>query len=128
MSPTADKVKALIDAPPPTTVQEVRSFLGMANYSANFIQHYSETTAPLRQLTKKNARFDWTTECQTAFEAPKKAMVSPQVMTYYDPTRPTTVIVDASKYGLASMLTQRDPETGQKKVARYDSRSTTAPE
>ena len=53
MSPTADKVKALIEAPPPTSVQEVRSFLGMANYSANFIQHYSETTAPLRQLTRK---------------------------------------------------------------------------
>jgi hypothetical protein len=45
MSPTADKVKALIKAPAPTSVAEVRSFLGMANYSANFIQHYSETTA-----------------------------------------------------------------------------------
>ena len=128
MSPTADKVKALIEAPPPTSVQEVRSFLGMANYSANFIQHYSETTAPLRQLTRKNVRFNWTMECQTAFDALKKAMVSPQVMSYYDPTRPTTVIVDASKYGLASMLTQLEPETGQHNVVRYDSRSTTPPE
>ena len=128
MSPTADKVKALIEAPAPTSVAEVRSFLGMANYSANFIQHYSETTAPLRHLTKKNARFQWTKECQKAFETLKQAMVSPQVMSYYDPTRPTELIVDASKYGLASMLTQLDPKTGQYKVVRYDSRSTTQPE
>ncbi|CAB4003123.1 Transposon Ty3-I Gag-Pol poly [Paramuricea clavata] len=128
MSPTADKVKALIEAPAPTSVAEVRSFLGMANYSANFIQHYSETTAPLRHLTKKNARFQWTKECQKAFETLKQAMASPQVMSYYDPTRPTELIVDASKYGLASMLTQLDPKTGQYKVVRYDSRSTTQPE
>ena len=49
-------------------------------------------------------------------------------MSYYDPTRPTELIVDASKYELASMLTQLDPKTGQYKVVRYDSRSTTQPE
>ena len=125
---TKSKVKTLIEAPAPTSVAEVRSFLGMANYSANFIQHYSETTAPLRHLTKKNARFQWTKECQKAFETLKQAMVSPQVMSYYDPTRPTELIVDASKYGLASMLTQLDPKTGKYKVVRYDSRSTTQPE
>ncbi|CAB4025888.1 Hypothetical predicted protein, partial [Paramuricea clavata] len=56
-------------------------------------------------------------------------MVNLQVMSYYDPTRPTELIVDASKYGLASMLTQLDPKTGQyKMVVRYDRRSTTQPE
>ncbi len=84
MSPTEDKVKALIEAPAPTSVSEVRSFLGIANYSANFIQHYSETTAPLRRQTTKNARFQWTNECQKAFETLTEAMVSPPVMTYYD--------------------------------------------
>ena len=96
MSPTADKVKALIEAVASTSVAEVRSFLGMANYSANFIQHYSETTAPLRHLTKKNARFQWTKKCQKACETLKQIMVNPQVMSYYDPTRPTELIV----YGL----------------------------
>ena len=53
---------------------------------------------------------------------------SPQLMSYYDPTRSTQLIVDASKYGLASMLTQLDPETGKHKVVRYDSRATITPE
>jgi hypothetical protein len=49
-------------------------------------------------------------------------------MTYYDPNRPTLLIVDGSKYGLASMLIQEDLKTGEHKVVRYDSRSTTQPE
>ena len=116
MSPTDNRVKALIDAPPPATVGEVRSFLGMANYSRSFIRRYSKITASLWELTKKNARFMWTDKCQKAFDTLKKEMTSPQVMSYYDPTRSTQLIVDASKYGLASMLTQLDPETGKHKV------------
>ena len=77
---------------------------------------------------KKNAGLEWTTECQTALDTLKKALVSPHVMSYYDPTKPTIVIVDASKYGLTRMLTQFDSKTRQHKVVRQDSRSTTAPE
>ena len=128
MSPTDDRVKALVEAPPPATVGEVRSFLGIANYSGSFIRRYSEITAPLRELTKKNASFMRTDKCQKAFDTLKKEMTSPQLMSYYDPTRSTQLIVDASKYGLASMLTQLDPETGKHKVVRYDSRATITPE
>ena len=70
----------------------------------------------------------WTDKCQKAFDTLKEEMTNPQVMPYYDPTRSTQLIVDASKYGLASILTQLDPETGKHKVVRYDSRPTTAPE
>ena len=70
----------------------------------------------------------WTDKCQKAFDTLKKEMTSPQAMSYYDPIRSTQLILDASKYGLASMLTELDPETGKHKVVRYDSRATTAPE
>ena len=49
-------------------------------------------------------------------------------MTYYDPNRKAKLIVDGSKYGLSSILTQLDPETQQYKVVRYDSRTTKGPE
>ena len=128
MSPTLEKVEALLQVPPPTSVAEVRSFLGMANYSANFIKGYSSITAPLRALTKKHVRFVWTEDCQKAFEHLKIELVSPTVMAYYDPNRDTKLIVDGSKYGLSSMLTQFDPTAKQYHVIRYDSRSTTSPE
>ena len=55
-------------------------------------------------------------------------MSSPPVMTYFDPTRNTKLLVDGSKYGLASMLVQIDLDTGRHKVVRYDSQPTTDPE
>ena len=58
MAPAEEKVKALMQAPAPQSSAEVRSFLGMANYSATNIHGYSTITAPLRVLTKKMHTFD----------------------------------------------------------------------
>ena len=58
----------------------------------------------------------------------KKELIDPTVMAYYDPNRDTKLIVDGSKYGLSSMLTQFDPAAKQHRVIWYDSRSTTSPE
>jgi hypothetical protein len=59
----------LLNAPQPNNVHEVRSFLGMANYSSKYIRDFATlVTAPLRDLTKKDVRFEWTQTHQTAFE------------------------------------------------------------
>ncbi|XP_065067008.1 uncharacterized protein K02A2.6-like [Rhopilema esculentum] len=125
MSPSPDKVQALHDAQPPASAAEVRSFLGMANFSAHFIRNYSALTTPLRLLTRKNVTFNWTNDCQKAFQSIKEALSQDTTMAYFDPTRETKLIVDGSKYGLSSILTQLEPQTQQYKVIRYDSRATT---
>ena len=129
MSPTSDRVQALRDAAPPKSSHEVRSFLGMANFSAPFISNFSTLTAPLRELTKKNATFQWTRPESEAFEAIKSALSADTVMAFFDLEKETKVIVDGSKKdGVASILAQKDPDTGEFRVIRYDSRATTAPE
>ena len=65
---------------------------------------------------------------QKVFEHLKKELIDPTVMAYYDPNRDTKLIVDDSKYGLYSMLTQFDPAAKQHRVKRYDSRSITSTE
>ena len=52
-SPDPDKIRTINDTPEPTSVTEVRSFLGMYQYVARFIPGYVTTTEPLRNLTKK---------------------------------------------------------------------------
>ncbi|VDI49213.1 Hypothetical predicted protein [Mytilus galloprovincialis] len=52
ISPDPSKVKAVKDATPPTTVPELRSFLGMTNYSSRFIRNYASICEPLRRLTR----------------------------------------------------------------------------
>ena len=74
ISPDPEKVTALNAMTQPTNVTELRSFLGMTNYSAPFIPDYANVTAPLRHLTCKGATFVWTKECQQAFQILQKEL------------------------------------------------------
>ena len=59
VAPDPEKVKDVQNAPAPTTVTEVRSFLGMVNYCGRFIQNLTTLTQPLRELTKTRAMWEW---------------------------------------------------------------------
>ena len=53
ISPSKDKVSAIVNASEPKTPDEVRSLIGMAQYLSRFIPNYSSIVEPLRVLTKK---------------------------------------------------------------------------
>ena len=57
MSPDPAKVEAIKQAEAPTSVSDVRSLLGMANYVSRFIRDYADIVAPLRDLTHKGVEF-----------------------------------------------------------------------
>ena len=54
-----DKVSAILNIPVPSSVTDVRRFVGMASWYRRFIPNFSSVTSPLNALTKKNARFIW---------------------------------------------------------------------
>lgn len=86
---SADPKKCEVNknSPPPTNVSEVRSFLAMTNYVSRFISNYSTITEPLRQLIKKNVKWHWDKEQQTAFDKLKTDLSSDTVVTYFDPKK-----------------------------------------
>ena len=61
------KIEAVADWPRPTTVTEIRSFLGLAGYYRRFVKDFSKITAPLTRLTQKNVKFVWTDICEEHF-------------------------------------------------------------
>ena len=129
MTPDPAKVAALDAATPPTTATEVRSFLGMTNFSAPFIPNYANITKPLRQLTCKDHKFVWTNECEAAFNQLRDILKCQVNMAYFDPAKPTKLIVDGSrKDGVASILLQMDQSERVYKPIRFDSRATTPAE
>ena len=68
----------------PSNVKEVRQFLGLASYYHRFVPCFAKTAAPLHQLLAKSITFDWTPECQQAFEDLKGKLVSSPVLAFLD--------------------------------------------
>ena len=58
----------------PKNASEVRSFLGMAQFSAQFIPNYSEIGTPLRKLTRKSVQWKWEQEEKAAFDQLKTSL------------------------------------------------------
>jgi hypothetical protein len=63
-----DKVEAIHSWPVPTTVTQVRSFLGFAGFYRRFVKDFSTIGAPLHELTKKGTTFTWDAAHQHAFD------------------------------------------------------------
>jgi len=116
------KLKGINDWQPPTTVKEVRSFLGFCNFYRHFIAHYSDIARPLIDLTKKDQKFDWSPDCQKAFEKLKTCFLSEPVLRNPDPSKQFAIATDASKVATGGVLLQAD-ENGEYHLCGYLSQS-----
>ena len=121
--PDPEKVQAIKNAPAPTTASGVRSFLGMATYWAKFTPKFSDVSAPLRELTKKDKPFHWSEQQERSFQRIKELLTSAKVMAYFDPSKETELITDASPIGLSAILMQRTSASDDRRVVAYVSRT-----
>jgi hypothetical protein len=78
------KVKEIMEWSVPTTVTEVRSFLGLAGYYRRFIEGFSKTAKPMTSLLEKGREFKWDEKCQDSFDQLKKRLMSPPVLVMPD--------------------------------------------
>ena len=105
------KLDAIQNFPAPTNVTESRSFLGMVNQLGGFVKELSMATNPLQSLLKARSPFIWTDDHNAAFEVAKKMLLSPPILTVFDPKRPTRLYTDASRlHGLGYVLQQKHEE------------------
>lgn len=97
------KVQCIRDFPIPTTVKEVKRFLGMAGWYRRFIADFSTISAPITNLTRKEVgKFVWTQEAEESFQAIKKA----PVLSMPDFKKPFILHTDASDVGIGGVLVQ----------------------
>ncbi|WVZ70697.1 hypothetical protein U9M48_019340, partial [Paspalum notatum var. saurae] len=100
------KVEDVLNWKQPETVTEIRSFLGLASYYRRFIKNFTKTAKPMTSLTKKNAKYVWSPNCEEAFQTLKKLLTSAPVLAQPDITKPFDVYCDASGNGLGCILMQ----------------------
>lgn len=105
--PTDEKLIAITNAPNPQNVQQVRSFLGLLNFYRRFLPMLSTELRPLYDLLKKDNNFQWTADCDSAFKKGKQLLLRNNILVPYDSSKHSTVICDASPYGVGSALVQK---------------------
>ena len=104
----------------------VRQFVGLASYYRRFVKDIATVAKPLHKLTKMYAHFNWTDECQEAFEQLKSWLTSAPVLGY--PLDGGQLFLDtgASDWGIRAVLSQ--VQEGVERVLAYGSRRMSATE
>jgi len=88
----------------PTTLTEIRSFLGLAGYYRRFVQDFSCIAKPLTRLTEKGVPFVWNNDCDTSFQTLKDKLVNAPILALPESGKRFTVYTDASRVGLGCVL------------------------
>ena len=101
-----EKVKAIHEWPTPTTMTQVRSFLGLAGFYRRFVRDFSTIAHPLTELTKKNVAFHWGEAQEEAFQGLKDKLTHAPLLILPDFTNTFEIECDASGIGLGGVLMQ----------------------
>ena len=115
------------DFPAPQNVTAIQSFLGLSGYYRQFIKNYAKIALPLIRLTRKDIKFEWTQECQKAFDHLKQQLISEPILKFPDFTQHFVLYTDALDFGLGAVLAQRS-HNGKETVIGYASRTLNSPE
>ena len=117
-----DKVDAIVNAPKPSNVTELRAYLGLINYYGKFIPNLASILQPLNNLLKHSSKWEWSLACDEAVDLAREKLISSEVLTHYDPSLPIQLATDASQYGLGAVLSHRYSDGSEKPIA-FASRS-----
>ncbi|KAL0289232.1 UNVERIFIED_CONTAM: Retrovirus-related Pol polyprotein from transposon opus [Sesamum calycinum] len=105
------KVDLIVNLPYPTSVREIRSFLGHAGFYRRFIKDFAKIAQPLSRLLQKDANFVFGGDCQEAFDELKRALTSAPIIQPPDWSTPFEIMCDASNYAVGAVLGQKFEKT-----------------
>ena len=75
----ADKVRAIMEAPAPHNVRELKSYLGLLSYYGKFLPDLSSVLVPLYHLLRKHVSWRWSAaeRCIPGLKGPIVIVITP---------------------------------------------------
>ena len=117
LRPTNEKVRAMVEAPAPRNVTQLRSFLGLVNYYGKFLPNLSTQLAPLYHLLQKHVKWTWSSTHEEAFQKVKELLTSAPLLVHYDPDKQLLLSCDASPYWVGAVLSHVTEDGAERPVA-----------
>ena len=108
IKPIEAKVEAISNFPVSTCKRPLMRFLGMVGYYRKFCNNFSVIAEPLTNLLSKRMRFNWTSDCQNAFDKLKAILRREPVLLAPKFNKEFKLAVDASDVGAGGVLLQED--------------------
>ena len=122
----AKKIEVITKYPTPTTITEVRGFLGMTSYYRKFIKNFAEIAEPLHCLLRKEKIYVWNAEAEIAFCRLKTALSQSPVLDYPRWNKEFLVYCDASNVAIGVAVHQKDEREVERPIAFGSRRLTKA--
>lgn len=105
-----EKIKAIQEWREPTTLKQLQSFLGFANFYRRFVHNFGSIVKPLDALKKKDRKWEWTEKEQEAFDQVKREITKDPVLVHPNPNKPYFLETDASGVAMGAILSQRQDD------------------
>jgi hypothetical protein len=121
------KVEAILNLPPPSSLRQLQSLQGKANFLRRFIPNYAEITRGFTRLLKKGSEFVWDKIANNAFEALKLSLTKAPLLFPLEYSRDYFLYLAASEYTIGMVLIQED-DNHDEHVIYYLSRSLSSTE
>ena len=126
IKPNIKKIEVIENYPEPSTIKELRSFLGMMGYYRRFVKDFAKIAKPLTNLLRgegctSNKKIKLNEIEKTCFRKMRSVLSSSDILIYPDFNKPFLLTTDASDYAIGAVLSQG--ETGKDKPIHFASRT-----
>ncbi|GBG80263.1 hypothetical protein CBR_g30629 [Chara braunii] len=122
LRPDSRKVAEVKEAPVPTSLTQVRAFLGQASYYRRFIKGFAAIARPLTNLLRKDQPLSWDSKCQQTFATLKDTLATAPILIRPDPSKQFILITDWQPEAISAILAQKGND-GREHVIEYASRT-----